>query len=1151
MSTAPCSVPMERSLAQSSFSRSSTQIKATRKNIVSFIVSRTHLRLNSGVSNTTPMSPHASLHGEFTDSPQAFADDAIPTTPLADTDFATPVTLPSPRLETPGSPPVADVDTPLVPSRASLSHWLPASGYDTPPQFQPIPSFVSDPDCPWGFQARFKAPLSADHFRHPIDKGASSPSAQPLQWHQSSEINDKLKTADAVDCASDPETREFVFLLIAFVKEQVVRPQWVYEILTLIIEVEVALETALAGPTSKLAVDATGIPLLPLSPDAQIWLRFVYQRVVHKRYIRVEVLPRDQIPHLSSPLIEPMVMTSKSTLANPSDALAPCYLSAASANALISELRPTTLSPSALMHLNLVLDELLVSLLTAAESLNPNHLRLQGVPAVFSGEGSTGLRALGRTAVGEAELELRSWYEGNPSRRGFPPNGQGSGMRPAKGEFALPQAVELMRVKILAFSTLAPEDALSEEEEVEAVQGWKAVGGEASEETVAPAGLWITAIIDLEQSRNTASPAPSHNSLESRIKRTPPKGVMKGISSSTPPHERSGSVLSQNTKSMLGAFNNPNFDDEFSGSPTHDEEDFDALMASGETMKVSLTPSRIKSLDNNIPRKAVPSPTLGRSVKQQSPATSVSMPSFPTANQSPLLPHNLPPSTVDFPNRAHQRSTSLQSKPQGSRMLARAPTTIHEEEAVPQGRKQETFMDLLASDPPWKGEEPPAKGERTVPAIVLGTPPPPPPATGVPVQQAFSNRGDGEFRPKKPKNATRELADFFNEVPPPGRGSTFDDDLPPLPVSAKKDTKFKSFMSKVTGGKKKDDPTLSPSPSHSKLSEAGVRRKQSHQSVQSSTTLPMSYKQSQLPPPPLPTKLSHHASQEAMVRSIVGARSPDEAPVSPPSAPVKPATEAAPLPVPNIIPATPLMDETSLTSTVPPPPSTVDVRDDSSPRSLEGKERSLTVLPLGQPIRGERSERRTPTPDLTNFPVPPTSFKGLATEPSPSSAVSFQTAREVQGNGSEGAGSIAGTEKVATETKPEPVSSPSVPVADLIPLRHLLDHATTARECRMLLDAILSQFKVPMSTSDIALPSPEDRVTAWLLGGREGPASSSTVSNDVVTPLPVEGKLNGETSTLDREEELAETDEEESTVVENQAKRVHVRMGSGELITRS
>ena len=140
----------------------------------------------------------------------------------------------------------------------------------------------------------------------------------------------------------------------------------------------------------------------------------------------------------------------------------PNYLSSSSADALISELRPTTLSSPALTHINIFLDELLESLLSASQSINPKDLRLRGVPSAFTGDKSTaqstGLRALGRSAIGEAEIELRSWYESHSFARkantGFPPGGKGRGLSSenVNSPFPLQQAVDLLRLKCVAFS---------------------------------------------------------------------------------------------------------------------------------------------------------------------------------------------------------------------------------------------------------------------------------------------------------------------------------------------------------------------------------------------------------------------------------------------------------------------------------------------------------------------------------------------------------------------------------------------------------------------------------------------------------------------------------------------------------------------------
>lgn len=131
---------------------------------------------------------------------------------------------------------------------------------------------------------------------------------------------------------------------------------------------------------------------------------------------------------------------------------------------MISDIRQTTIAPQAILHFNALLDELLCLLLQGAQSINPVHLRTTGVPAVFSAERgtseSTGIRALGRAAVGEAEVELRSWYDSQPDqsarKAGYPPQGQGRGLVEAKERVNAPfphqQAWDLFRVKCVSFS---------------------------------------------------------------------------------------------------------------------------------------------------------------------------------------------------------------------------------------------------------------------------------------------------------------------------------------------------------------------------------------------------------------------------------------------------------------------------------------------------------------------------------------------------------------------------------------------------------------------------------------------------------------------------------------------------------------------------
>jgi hypothetical protein len=74
-----------------------------------------------------------------------------------------------------------------------------------------------------------------------------------------------------------------------------------------------------------------------------------------------------------------------------------------------------------------------------------------------------------------------------------------------------------------------------------------------------------------------------------------------------------------------------------------------------------------------------------------------------------------------------------------------------------------------------------------------------------------------------------------------------------------------------------------------------------------------------------------------------------------------------------------------------------------------------------------------------------------------------------------------------------------IPPSDLSPLRGLLTHATSVAECRLLLNAVLSQLGVPQSSSAI---TPEDRVAAWLLAGEAGPSTYPTYEGYTPSSLP-------------------------------------------------
>ncbi|ODO11498.1 hypothetical protein I350_00278 [Cryptococcus amylolentus CBS 6273] len=602
------------------------------------------------------------------------------------------------------------------------------------------------------------------------------------------------------------------------------------------------------------------------------------------------------------------------------------FLSPASANALISDHRPTTLSSPALTSLNSLLDEVLVHLISAAQSINPMDLRKEAIPSFFHAEkgagDSTAIRSLGRSAVSEAEVELRSWMEDRGPTRGFPPGGKGSGTRSERA-FPVLQAVELMRTKCLTFSTLAPPEAADASKEEQAIDEWKTVGGDASDDTVEPAALWLTAIIEhlcehilaqlarvvardsgssvaspqdlytalcedesiwgvfqrmkakeqieftirastRSKRSNTSRSSPDNRSIgraspalssaspgrdvsidiTRNVKMTSPgsateTNAMGGISggltrkgstlsrrghtgspvSKVLPygqhHERNGSVLSANTRSMLSQFHDTFEDDQNAEDIQEAQQEFDKLVKSGDTMKLANGKGKRPQTSSSPGTPSTPPvPPLAHIDKSRRSHSISRVP--PPIDTSPLPTDQLPatrPYDVSSPPRPPLSSKRSQSD---KRLVARTAKVIDEEEEEEEDlagvsgflkskSKKESLMDILAGDPLPESSGPPAK--RTVPAVVLGTPPPaappvrkaspesrrkaaPSPIVVAPhvqrpgrvkeVTQVVPEKAVEKAQPPKPaepagrprrKTDAQELADIFNIGPPSGTSS--------------------------------------------------------------------------------------------------------------------------------------------------------------------------------------------------------------------------------------------------------------------------------------------------------------------------------------------------------------------------------------------
>ncbi|KAK8869856.1 hypothetical protein IAR55_000424 [Kwoniella newhampshirensis] len=1044
----------------------------------------------------------------------------------------------------------------------------------------------------------------------------------------------------------------------------------------------------------------------------------------------------------------------------------PSYLSSQSANALISDLRPTSFSLTSLHHLNALLDELLVSLITAAQSINPYDLRREGIPSVFSsstggepgekaivgtaGE-STGVKALGRSATAEAEVELRSWQEGRTKGvKGFPPDGKGNGTR-VERTFPLVQAVELMRLKCVALSTLASQDLIDEAREERVISEWKRAGGDIFDDTIEPAGLWITSIIehvcehvlsqvarvvardsgivvaspqhlytalcedesvwgffkrmkvkeDLESAiRSTSrskrstptrasadlrtggrsspvvdirsspvhrdaapatasgvptSPSIAFDNARTSVETTRTGGIAGGVvrkpsnlskkispaknllhsyaQAGSQNSERSGSVLSVNTRSVLGVFNNTygSEDGDEGQSPQEAQDEFDALVKSGETMRVSLTPSRLRTFETAGGRRRQPpeSPVerlasrsqagSTRSERSQSMAHNKATPIPALPDTTEFFARSTPPRTGTTSPSNNSPSSNVEDRNRSNsaqkRLLARPAATIDEktDEGSDKGSgrvggQKQSLMELLATEdafgplPPESSESsrrsPKAPMERTVPAVVLGTPPPAaprhrvqspprsPPSTSSPPSLNRPSRSRGHSAEgadgltfsnvaaspdNGKKSEIQEMADFFNSTapPPPPPSSWKEDDTL---LTGKSGKGFRSFvMARVKGSKKslKDKEEeryhtpLTNSGSHTRLNSLNAILPRSD----SNSNLSGNFKQlfvddtdtesTKLQKPRKQKSTHSFATRSKPAISSFGDESSPATvnrDLSDSSHPVTPKEGTE-----DILSATvalgSILGPIGADQQMPVPDQPAASGDEVSgseqghPNLAASATSSDPLFPsqLGPNLNPSRSQaQRTPTAQTMNHEDPqdvgekavgtpsprhiPTSSSPTPDRPSlvsaTSEAASFMTADEgdvsdveeietddqarVTDKASMTSESVSGTGTTLPAASQHPEGAkvepkfvvgertePSILLRDLIPLRNLLDHATSARESRLLLSAILTQYGVPQADDERGQvqPSAEDRASAWLLAGREGPVPVPVVPN--------------------------------------------------------
>jgi hypothetical protein len=95
----------------------------------------------------------------------------------------------------------------------------------------------------------------------------------------------------------------------------------------------------------------------------------------------------------------------------------PSYISARSANSIISDSRPTRIQADALLLLNKLLDELLLLVLVSAKSLATDRIKTDGLLKVMNNS------MLAKDALLEAELELRNYNDSKRAEGGRVPLG--------------------------------------------------------------------------------------------------------------------------------------------------------------------------------------------------------------------------------------------------------------------------------------------------------------------------------------------------------------------------------------------------------------------------------------------------------------------------------------------------------------------------------------------------------------------------------------------------------------------------------------------------------------------------------------------------------------------------------------------------------
>ena len=165
----------------------------------------------------------------------------------------------------------------------------------------------------------------------------------------------------------------------------------------------------------------------------------------------------------------------------------PSFISARSANTLISENRPTRIQAETLLVLNGLLDELLLIILSSARSLATDRIKSDGMLRALNNN------LLAKDAVLEAELELRSYVDGKRAEGAKVPLGLMATSRlDGTDNFPVQSAYKALRTRCQYYSTLGDceDDGAAKDQNIMSSDGRPLA-------TVTPgAAIYVTALLE-------------------------------------------------------------------------------------------------------------------------------------------------------------------------------------------------------------------------------------------------------------------------------------------------------------------------------------------------------------------------------------------------------------------------------------------------------------------------------------------------------------------------------------------------------------------------------------------------------------------------------------------------------------------------------